>query len=460
MASLKSAIRATYSGQRVRNYSSNLESTVDVTVCFVPVCRYLYEPHQLALMAPFSSLTCFCFCLFIYSSALSQHRLTKVLDATGSGGVWINDLTVVGHDVFVIDGLMTGELVVRQDTLYKNNKDTKRFLALFREGAVKSTSQYHGKVGGFYHQSYFISQESSDAHIISKLDLNHNLIWESPLPLNNSLPARIIARSLCFDGDGNTFVLLTFPNSNGQVQLGNEVMSGPGDVVIKLDKNGALVSKKKISGISYTFAQLRMVENRVLAYGGFSFRYNSYLLDADLKTEIRDDKLSTRGMFSIEDEINYYRIKEEGSRPKRLFYVEKHNVKSEIASRKKVFQDTLRFQDEIYQYDLLNLNRKKLACVYVARGKKINDSYPTTTINVLIIKKKNLDITRQIEIDCKRLKTGEPGISSSIIFRIYRRELLIGNEYVSNCRIGNIEFGGKSTSTKYPSFFIVSLALE
>ncbi|MBA4054025.1 MAG: hypothetical protein C0490_04870 [Marivirga sp.] len=202
-----------------------------------------------------------------------------------------------------------------------------------------------------------------------------------------------------------------------------------------------------------------MVENRVLAYGGVSFRYISHVLDTDLKTEIRDDKLSIRGMFNIEDEMHYYRIKTDGTRPKRLFYLEKYNAKSEIASRKKVFQDTLRFQDEIYQYDLLNLNRKKLACVYVARGKRIDDFY-LTTINVLIIKKKNLDITRHIAIDCERLKTGDSGMSSSIIFRLNRGELLIGNEYVSNCRIGNIEFGSKSNSTKYPSFFVVSLELK
>jgi hypothetical protein len=405
-------------------------------------------------MASFRSLTCLCFCVFIYSNTLSQYRLTTVLDATGSRGVWINDLTVVGQDVFVIDGLINGELVVRQDTLFKNNKDTRKFLGLFREGVVKSTSQYNGKVMGCYDQYYFITRESSDAHIISKFDLNHNLIWASSLPLNDSLPARIVVRSLCFDRTGNTFVLLTFSDSNGQVQIGDEVMSGPGDVVIKLDKNGALVSKKKISEISYTFEQLRIVENRILAYGGFAFRYNSYVLDADLKTEIRDDKLSTRGMFSIEDETNYYRIKGEGSKPKRLFYLEKCNAKTEIASRKQVFQDTLRFQDEIYQYELLNLNKKKLACVYVARGKRIDDLYPTT-INVFIIKKKNLDVTRHIAINCDRLT-----ISSSIIFRLNRQELLIGNEYVSNCRIGNIEFGSKSNTTKYPSFFVVSLALE
>ncbi len=187
-----------------------------------------------------------------------------------------------------------------------------------------------------------------------------------------------------------------------------------------------------------------------------SINHVTLFLDLDLQEEMHDDELSERLKFPVWDNEEYFRIVESGWRPKRLFILEKYSAKKGVTTRTEVFRDTVRFQDEIYLHEILNFNKKEIVIVYVSRGPRSGNWYLNPQIHILLVKKKTLEIHKRIVIDCDRLT---PETAKDISFKVHGTELLIGGDYRSKCRVGNLSFGNND-NTKWSSFFVVKQPLK
>ena len=94
--------------------------------------------------------------------------------------------------------------------------------------------------------------------------------------------------------------------------------------------------------------------------------------------------------------------------------------------------------------------------VYVSRGPRAGNWYVKPQIHILVVKKKNLEIHKRIVIDCDRLT---PETAKDLSFKVHGTKLLIGGDYRSKCRVGNLSFGNKD-DTKWSSFFIAKQPLK
>jgi hypothetical protein len=391
--------------------------------------------------------------------SFSQKKLSTIIDVRGNKGAWIHDINILNKDLFLVDGLYANNFTLGQDTL-PAVKATQNFIAQFDGTSAKTAAPSDGRVLKVDQYSFYVASRVGSRfkdQTLSKFDFNYQLIWRYSLSLRDSSAGTLLIQDVCFGDVGDTYVLFWITGS-GEIQLNNETVSGPGDLIVRIDKNGHLHSFKMVPG---RYSRLRYENKKLCAYGGVEPDYSACVLSRDLKEKIINDDLIERCKFKVWDKRNFFRVTQGGSRPQRLFYVEKNNVKG-VSSRKEIFRDTLWFEDEIYQYEILDLNKREVLIAYVSRGNNWAEKvHFYTNINILIVNKKNLDISKRIVINCDRLDVGRTGVSSDIAFRIFKGDLLIGNDYNSYCRIGDIELGDKDEKgTRWSSFFIVKQSLK
>ena len=290
--------------------------------------------------------------------------------------------------------------------------------------------------------------------MIAKFNLNNQLIWKYSLYLTDSFPEFLDLVDISFDKD-NTYLLFMI-SENGQTHFSNEVITGPGNLIVKLDSRGELSAFKKIADV-HTYNKLKIVNKKICAYAmPISINHNTLFLNLDLQEEMHDDELSERLKFPIWDNEEYFRIAESEWRPKSIFILEKYSAKKGVTTRTEVFETQSWFQDEIYRHEILNFNKKEIVIVLVSRGPRSGNWYLSPQIHILLVKKKTLEIHKRIVINCDRLTPEE---AKDISFQVHGTGLLIGGDYRSKCRVGNLSFENND-NTRWSSFFVVKQPLK
>lgn len=378
----------------------------------------------------------------------------------GDRGVWISNIHVVNNKVLLVDGLYLKNFVCGSDTLPSvQNNVSRSFVTKFENGVPTRSMSCNGKIIRHDQNSYCVVGNDGQAlkqQTISKYNLEHDLVWRYSLLLDDSIHATLQVSDVCFDNVGNTYALFSI-EGKGRIGIKDEFVTGPADIIIKIGKSGESISFKKISPINHTFNKLTIKNDKICASGGLKIRH-TFVFNYDL-AEIQDDEFSELSKFGVWDGYNSLRIVEEGFRPLRMYYLEKYNSRRKVTERKEVFRDTVRFQEEIYQYNILAFDKKKILCVYVSRGERTGNDYGKR-INILVIKKRRLAVIDHITIDCDKLITGSSGIQSDIAFSVFDGHLLIGNEYKESCRIGDLYFRVNDADKPYSSFFILRQSLD
>ncbi|SKC43970.1 hypothetical protein SAMN05660236_0527 [Ohtaekwangia koreensis] len=397
--------------------------------------------------------------LVVFSlDGFSQSNLIPMIYVNGNPQVYIQDINIVSDKVFLVDGLYTGDVLLGKDTLRSSMENPKRFVSQLKNETLQRSMVSDGVVLGVTKNAFCVVGDGNSFHgkSISKFNLKNELIWKYNLLLSDSSSHMVAVADICFDDEGNTYMLFT-ADVHGVVRLGNDKVTGPSTFVAKIGIAGNLVSYRKIADKYYCYNRMLIKDDKVCAYSTNQFYPAACVLDMNLSEEIQDKNLVQFCKYKVWDKTSYYRMIEAGKRPERLFLVEKYNAKEKDFVRNEVFRDTLRFQDEIYQYELFDFSKTEIVVVYISRGIITPGPRCNQYVNVLKIRKKNLAISERTVIECDWLRGND-----DVVFSLSGSYLYIGHEYNPSrkLKIGNLEFVDNTNGTASKSFFIVKLPLK
>jgi hypothetical protein len=183
-------------------------------------------------------------------------------------------VTIVNKKLFLVDGAYKGQIAFGHDTLV-GGRDVQDFVTQVERDAVTRSMTCDGKIAGVDREFFCLVDESDTftKATISKLNLNNRLIWKYSLSLTDSFPAFLHLLDISFDKD-NTYLLFMISTENGQTHFSNEVITGSGNLIVKLDSRGELSAFKKIADV-HTYNKL--------PYGITKNIFALYRMDGDLK---------------------------------------------------------------------------------------------------------------------------------------------------------------------------------
>lgn len=393
---------------------------------------------------------------FIHSLSVSAQTVSTVSHVKGSPRAWITNVAVLSGDVFLMSGLYQGEFFIGRDTL--NSKSSNAYLTFVGKDGVKKVREMTGSINKiFVHdKSVFLTgfrgERGFKNQVLTKLSTTNVIQWEYTMALVDSLPGSMLEiQDVCFGHDESIYVLYQLTNGMGKVQVSTNSVKTFAELLVRFDKNGKMISSRKLSDRQNTYYRLRMYENSMCVYGASR---SFLMLDKNLKEVPLCDDAKEATKFTVWNKNDLYRIKEVGFRPKRCYAIEKYNVKNKHMISRELFRDTVRFQHEIHQYELLDYNKKEIVGVYVSRGNKKANTLEGKDINVVMINKKDLHISRQFTVHTEKL------IIESLdkaVFEIQGNDLLIGHEYQTSCQVGDLTF---EDTKGEKSFFVVRMNLK
>jgi hypothetical protein len=391
------------------------------------------------------------------SVGFSQNSVTPLINVTGQDAAWVNNIKAVDKNLLLIDGLFQKRVVLGTDTL-RDNGFSRNFVVQYENGKVQKAMSLDGRVLGVDKKTFCVVgstrvKNMNREWLISKFDLDQQLIWKYSLSLTGPDHAALEVDDICFDKSGNTYLLFRIEEGEGEVRIDNDVITGPTQFVVKLDEIGKHIAHRRVSA---SVRKLKIKDERICAYGGHDFFYHAVVFNLNLTEELKDNELSESCRYSLIDKSNWFRIVEDRSRPNSSYRIEKFNRRNGGLKQSTFAVDTVAQGGMMFEHEVLNFNKKQLVVVYVTLGSTTHDVYKKL-LNVLVVRKKDLAVARHLVIECERLYHGT---THSTSFEILGDSLIIGNDYTGFCRIGNVVFGNTFDKNAPWSFFMVAQPLR
>jgi hypothetical protein len=370
--------------------------------------------------------------------------------------VGIQNILVLDDKSFIAKGFYQGKLSL-SDSI--NESEFGFFLIHFVNNKPKEVLSLKDVGGCEVYQGqdnfFFVTGYKGDAfksQFIACYNDKFQLLWEKTfellVPERNSL---IVNCDAIIDDKKKLFVL--FNLKNGRIRINNEVIEGTGEVLVKFNSQGLIEAFKKISDSEKRFVKLKIISNKLFALG----HKESVELGINLSSIPTNLLLKS---VDIASEKYIFTLRGVGSRPKKVYHVQKFDSMGNVISDKEVFRDTVRFYGSIHQTAILDYNKRQLLIIYVSDGDKVKN-IRGIDISILILDKSNLNLSKRFTLHCNSFLKNETGFSENVLFKLRGNNLLIAYDYPKKAVLGDIILEGNTTGPDWArSFFITELNLK